>query len=112
MFIRDVERDSPAWDAGLRPGSRIIRINDRKDPDLVDLYFFRDEPSEIEVGFDGRVTKYFLKVTTFTTTKQLTIRYNRDSNCPRFQLFLQRVVNQQAFLVGTLFAIQYLHQAG
>ena len=62
MFIRDVERDSPAWDAGLRPGSRIIRINDRKDPDLVDLYFFRDEPSEIEVGFDGRVTKYFLKV--------------------------------------------------
>ncbi len=50
LLIKDIISESPAWDAGLVPGDRLISINGFMLRDLIDLEFYQSE-SEVLVRY-------------------------------------------------------------
>jgi regulator of sigma E protease len=55
-----VASGSPAWEAGIRPGDRILSVNGERVVDFVDLQYasIRGDPLDLEVGRDGRTLRF------------------------------------------------------
>ncbi|RKX69737.1 hypothetical protein DRP53_07240 [candidate division WOR-3 bacterium] len=60
MEIIEIEKNSPSYEAGIRIGDRIVRIDGRSNPDFLDIYLYREEPVEIEVLRNGSRRRFFL----------------------------------------------------
>jgi len=58
LKIVGIKKDCPLFEAGVRCGDEILKINGSSPSDLLDIFIHKDEPSELIIQSNGRKRKF------------------------------------------------------